>query len=113
MHCGGSLTHKADGTVAVDPEEIAMAWEDMFLAELAGSGSVVPAGGCDATICFTDFVPQSSPVDGDGWTHVIFDSLARLKHGKASGPDGIPPEALRAGGLPFAAHLARVACRIG
>jgi hypothetical protein len=43
--------------------KLARAWEVMLLEKFGGDGSALPCDVTDATVCFTDVIPQRSPID--------------------------------------------------
>ena len=94
-----------DGRVISTPEAAAAMWERKFLGAFSGIGELRDVtergdeGRCsegDATLAGSG---AETAVSEEEWLPLISDALATAKRGQAAGPDALPAELLKAGGM--------------
>ena len=105
------------GGIANTPEELAKIWQDTFFREIDRRGEIIPA---------SDYVPFASqmldtitpppdvnaPCLLDIYSSTV-DAISRVATGRATGPDLIPAELLKAGGSSLCLLLARLFSKVG
>ena len=105
------------GGIASTPEELAKIWQDTFFREIDRRGEIIPA---------SDYVPFASrmldtitpppdvnaPCLLDIYSSTV-DAISRVATGRATGPDLIPVELLKAGGSSLCLLLARLFSKVG
>ena len=104
-----------DGKVVSTPEAAAAMWERKFLEGFSGLGELRDVvarrdESQDERVAAPIENEAKSVISEVDWLSLLSDALATTKQGKAVGPDALPGEFLRAGGM-LLPHLAGLAAR--
>ena len=105
-----------DGKVISTPEAAAAMWERKFLEAFSEMGELRDVvarldESQDERVAALVENEATSVVSEMEWLVLLSEALATTKQGKAVGPDALPAEFLRAGGVSLLPHLARLAPR--
>jgi len=100
-----------DGTVPQTEEEIADFWTSKFVEEFGGRARTMHRSDYDQQL--SEMLDgrtnrgNQTPVDWteDQWVEAAAEAICRQPTNKATGPDAVPSELMKAGGLPYATHL--------
>ena len=105
-----------EGKAISRPEAAAAMWERKFVEAFPGMGELR-----DVTMQLDEGQDESatapfrsdvkSVVPEEEWLSLLSGALATTKQGKAVGPDALPAEFRRAGGISLLPHLSRLAAR--
>ena len=99
-----------DGRVATSVQECQSIWQDQF-AQIEGGRKVSPdeLAGLHAESQVDPSIDFDMAMVPTLWE--LHAALQKIKPGKAPGPNGLLPEVLRAGGLPFCFQLAAITAK--